>query len=82
LREPRVLALSLGFAGTGEVDVAGDAFDPCAEEDIALAGLDRMERHPGCLHRGGAEAVDRGAGEVVEPRKHRHDAGEVGALLA
>ena len=80
--EPRVLVVARGAARTGPVRVLGDALDPGREEDVALAGLDGVEGHPGRLHRGGAEPVDRGAGEVVEAGQDRDDAGHVGAVPA
>ena len=49
----------------GALGEAGDGLDAGRDEHVALAGLDRVERHPRGLHRRGAVAGERGAGHVV-----------------
>ena len=61
--------------------VARDALDPGGHERVPLAGLDRVEGHPRGLHAGGAEPVDRRAGQPVVAEQDRDDAGHVRALL-
>ena len=64
-------ALGVGeerVAGVGDVvggalREAGDRLDAGGDEDVALAGLDRVEGHPGGLHRRRAVAGDRRAGD-------------------
>ena len=52
------------------------------DEDVALAGTDRVRRHANRLERRRAVAVDRDAGDVVESREHRRDPRDVEAGLA
>src|SRR5205085_10286622 len=59
-----------------------DGLDARRDEDVALAGLDGVQRHTGGLERGGAVPGDGAAGEVVHPHLDGHDAAEVVALLA
>ena len=73
--EQRVLVVAVGAARAGPVGVLRDALDAAGDEDVALAGLDRVEGHPRRLHRRGAEPVDRGARQVVEPGEHRRRPG-------
>ena len=59
-----------------------DRLDAGGDIDVALARLDRVERHPRRLERGGAEAVDRRSRHAVrELREQRRAAGEVHPLL-
>ena len=74
------LGVELPRLGGGE---ARDGLDAGGDVLVALAGLDRVEGHPDRLQRGGAEAVDRGGGDVmVDARQQRGVAADVGALLA
>ena len=52
------------------------------DEHVALAGLDRVERHPGGLQRRRAVPVDGGAGQEVVAEFDGHRAGDVVAGLA
>ena len=56
--------------------------DAGRDERVALAGLDRVERHPGGLHRRRAVAGDRRAGHLVEAHQHVDDPRHVVAGLA
>ena len=61
----------------------GHRFDPGADEHLAGVELDRARRHVDRLHRGAAEAVDRGAGDRDrQMREQCHQARHVHALLA
>ena len=57
LVEERVLGV--GPVVGGALGEARDRLDAGGDEHVALAGLDRVEGHPGGLHRGGAVAGDR-----------------------
>ena len=84
----RLRVLELRVPGVGDVvrgaelGEARDGLDAGGDEGVALAGLDRVERHPRGLHRGGAVAGDRGAGDLVVPEQRGHDAAHVVAGLA
>src|SRR5207302_4878441 len=74
----------LGVEAVGRVgvaaSVAGDALDARADEDVALAGLDRVGGDARRHQRGRAVAVDRAAGHV-EASQDADDAADVVALL-
>ena len=55
--------------------------DAGGDEHVALAGLDRVERHPGGLQRRRAVPVDGGAGQEVVAELDGDDAGDVVAGL-
>ena len=69
-----------GVAGTG--CVAADGLDAGGDEAVALARLDRVERHADGLQARRAVAVDGDAGDVVEPGEHSDDTGDVEATFA
>jgi hypothetical protein len=59
-----------------------DRLDAGGDEDVALAGLDRVEGHPDRLQAGGAEAVHRRPGDVLrQARQQRRAARDVHPLL-
>src|SRR6266496_3275395 len=58
------------------------ALDPRRDVHVPLAGLDRVERHPGGLQRRGAVPVHGGSGEMVVAEQHGDHARHVEALLA
>ena len=60
----------------------GHGLDAGRDEHVALAGPDRMQRHPSGLQRRGAIAGDRRSGQVVVAEGDGDDAGQVEALLA
>ena len=62
--------------------VAGHGLDAGRDEHVALAGLDRVERHPGGLQRRRAVPGQRRAGQVVVAEQGGDHAGHVEALLA
>ena len=66
----------------GAVHVAADRLHAGGHEDVALAGLDGVGRHADGLQRGRAVAVDRDAGDVVEPGQDGGHPGHVVAGLA
>ena len=82
IREAGVLGVGVAAAGPGEARVLRDALDAADEERVALARLDRVERHPHRLGRAGAEPVHGRGRQVVHAGEHRDDAGEVRAVLA
>jgi hypothetical protein len=62
---------------------ARDGLHPGGDVLVALAGRDRVERHPQGLQRGGAEAVDgHGRHVVVDAGQQLRVAADVVALLA
>ena len=65
----------------GAHSVARDRLDAGGDEDVALAGSDRVRGHPDRLQRARAVAVDGDAGNLVEPREHGRDARDVVAGL-
>ena len=77
-----VLVVTGGATGAGPVGVLRDALDATGDEDVALAGLDRVVGHPRGLHGRGAEPVDRRARQPVEAGEHGDDARHVGPVLA
>ena len=58
------------------------AFDARRDQHVRLAGLDRVEGHPGGLQRRRAVARHRGPGQVVVAEQHGDHPGHVEALLA
>jgi hypothetical protein len=82
---PRAADQRLRLVGQGVGAAPGGprhALDPGGEEHVALAGLDRVERHAGGLQRGGAVPGDGRARQVVEAEQRADHAGHVEALLA
>ena len=79
--EDRVVGVDRVDAGGAEAAVPRDALHPGGDEGVALAGLDRVEGHPGGLHAGGAEAVDRGGRDAVQSELDGDPAGHIAAVL-
>ena len=73
-----MLAHAVGHA----VDEPADGLDATGHEDVALADLDRVGRHPDRLQRRRAVAVHRHARHARNPREQRGHAGDVVAGLA
>ena len=48
---------------------------------MTLARLDGVKGHPGGLHAGGAEAIDRGSWDAVQSKLHGDPARHIAALL-
>jgi hypothetical protein len=74
--------LGVGQAVAAALREPADRLDARADEDVTLAGLDRVERLPGRLQRGGAVPRDRRTGDVIESEQDGDDATDVVALLA
>ena len=71
-----------GWESELPLTIARDGLDPGGDEHVTLAGLDRVERHPGGLHARGAVAGERRAGQVVVAEQDGDHPGHVEALLA
>ena len=80
LGETRVLAVRPAVGAA--VHEAGHRLDARGDERVALARLDRVERHPGGLQRRRAVAVDRGAWQEVVAQLDGDGAADVVARLA
>src|SRR4029453_8165475 len=65
--EDRIVCVDRVHAGGTEIAIPRDALHPCGHIRMPLARLDGVESHPGVLHAGGAEAVDRGGWDAVQP---------------
>ena len=82
---PRVgegLVLRIGPGVAAALGEPAHALDPGRDVHVPLAGLDRVEGHPGGLQRRRAVPVDGRAGQVIVAEQHRHHARHVEALLA
>ena len=77
----RIVGVDRIDAGGAEAAVARNAFHAGRDEGVALAGPDRVEGHPGGLHTGGAEPIDRGSRDIVQPELHRNATRHIAALL-
>ena len=77
----RIMGVDRIDAGGAEAAVARDAFHAGRDKGLALTGPDRVVGHPGGLHTRGAEAIDRGSGDIVQPELHGNATRHIAALL-
>src|SRR5262249_55954078 len=76
------LAVRVGPGVAAALGEPAHALHPGRDVHVPLAGLDRVEGHPGRLQRRGAVPVDGRAGQVVVAQQYRYHARHVEALLA
>ncbi len=77
----RIVGVDRIDAGGAKAAIARNAFHAGRDEGMALAGPDGVEGHPGGLHTGGAETIDRGSRDIVQPELHRDATRHIAALL-
>ena len=77
----RIVGVDRVDARGTEAAITRDALHPSGDESMTLARLDGMKGHPGGLHTGGAEAIDRGGWNAVQSKLHCDSARHIAALL-